>query len=314
MSRQISVIGASEGSEEILRVAEAVGRGIAEAGAVLVCGGRTGVMEAASKGAAEAGGIVIGVLPTLSPDDANPYVTHAVATGTGHARNLAVVASGDAVIAIGGEWGTLSEIAFARRLGTRDRDSELGAPQPGRHRPRDRRGRDARGRGGDRPFQLGGYRARRARIAKACDQASGVVEVGAPVRASTRSGSVPSGVSALWSSASSRSAAVVSPSFTSAHADHAVGAVQTWPGVQPSIGGMPNRVESRAIVNSVRRAAGNSSGRGKTVTAQAAAESSCVPPCSRTRPRGDRNRRSISLVGAPAAIALPRRSPVTFSP
>jgi uncharacterized protein (TIGR00725 family) len=114
---QISVIGASEGSEEILRDAEAVGRGIAEAGAVLVCGGLTGVMEAASKGAAGAGGPVLAVLPTLSPADANPYVSYAVATGTGHARNLAVVASGEAVIAIGGEWGTLSEIAYARKLG-----------------------------------------------------------------------------------------------------------------------------------------------------------------------------------------------------
>jgi uncharacterized protein (TIGR00725 family) len=114
---QISVIGASEGADEILRDAEAVGRGIAEAGAVLVCGGLTGVMEAASKGAGEAGGTVLAVLPTLSPADANPYVTHAVATGTGHARNLAVVASGEAVIAVGGEWGTLSEIAYARKLG-----------------------------------------------------------------------------------------------------------------------------------------------------------------------------------------------------
>ena len=114
---QISVIGTSEGDEEILRAAEAVGRGIAEAGAVLVCGGLTGVMEAASRGAAEAGGTVLAILPTLSPADANPYVTHAVATGTGHARNLAVVASGGAVIAVGGEWGTLSEIAYARKLG-----------------------------------------------------------------------------------------------------------------------------------------------------------------------------------------------------
>jgi uncharacterized protein (TIGR00725 family) len=110
------VIGAGEGSEEILRDAEAVGRGIAEAGAVLVCGGMTGVMEAASRGAANADGTVIGIVPTISPADANPYVTHVIATGIGHARNLAVVASGDAVIAIGGEWGTLSEIAFARRL------------------------------------------------------------------------------------------------------------------------------------------------------------------------------------------------------
>jgi uncharacterized protein (TIGR00725 family) len=113
---QISVIGGSQGEAEILRDAEEVGRGIAEGGAVLVCGGRTGVMEAASKGAAGAGGTVVGVLPTDSPEDANPHVTHVIATGIGHARNLAVVASGDAVIALGGEWGTLSEIAFARRL------------------------------------------------------------------------------------------------------------------------------------------------------------------------------------------------------
>jgi uncharacterized protein (TIGR00725 family) len=114
---QISVIGGGEGEPESLRDAETVGRRIAEAGAVLVCGGRTGVMEAASRGAAEAGGTVLGVLPTTDPSDANPYVTHAIATGIGHARNLAVVASGSAVIAIGGEWGTLSELAFARRLG-----------------------------------------------------------------------------------------------------------------------------------------------------------------------------------------------------
>jgi len=115
---QISVIGAgtSEGAPDILVDAEAVGRGIAEADAVLVCGGMTGVMEAASRGAAEAGGTILGVIPTTEPADANPYLTHVIATGIGHARNLAVVASGDAVIAIGGEWGTLSEIAFARRL------------------------------------------------------------------------------------------------------------------------------------------------------------------------------------------------------
>lgn len=114
---QISVIGGAEGDREILGEAEAVGRGIAEAGAVLVCGGRTGVMEAASKGAAEAGGTVVAVLPSLSPADANSYVSYAVATGIGEARNLAVVASGEAVIAVGGEWGTLSEIAYARKLG-----------------------------------------------------------------------------------------------------------------------------------------------------------------------------------------------------
>lgn len=113
---QISVIGASEGEEEILREAEEVGRLLAEAGAVLVCGGLTGVMEAASRGAANAGGVVVAVLPTLSPADANEHVSYAIATGIGHARNLSVVASGDAVIAVGGSWGTLSEIAYARKL------------------------------------------------------------------------------------------------------------------------------------------------------------------------------------------------------
>ena len=113
---QISVIGGATATAEALTTAQAVGRGVAEAGAVLVCGGRSGVMEAASRGAREAGGEVIGILPSLSPDDANEHVSHAVATGVGHARNLAVVASGDAVIAVGGEWGTLSEIALARRL------------------------------------------------------------------------------------------------------------------------------------------------------------------------------------------------------
>jgi uncharacterized protein (TIGR00725 family) len=114
---QISVIGAAPGKDEILRDAEEVGRRIAEAGAVLVCGGRTGVMEAASRGAEEAGGTVVAVLPSLSTDDANAHVTHAIATGIGEARNLAVVASGAAVIAVGGEWGTLSEIAYSRKIG-----------------------------------------------------------------------------------------------------------------------------------------------------------------------------------------------------
>lgn len=114
---QVSVIGAGEAEPELLEAAEQVGRGIAEAGAVLVCGGRGGVMEAASRGAREAGGVAIGVLPTSDPDDGNAHLSHTIATGIGHARNLAVVASGDAVVAIGGEWGTLSEIALARRLG-----------------------------------------------------------------------------------------------------------------------------------------------------------------------------------------------------
>ncbi len=113
---QIAVVGAGQADGELADAAEEVGRLIAGSGAALVCGGLSGVMEAASRGAAAAGGDVIGVLPTDDPRDANEHVTHVVATGVGHARNLAVVGSGDAVIAIGGAWGTLSEIGFARKL------------------------------------------------------------------------------------------------------------------------------------------------------------------------------------------------------
>ena len=118
-AHQVAVIGSSCCAEdsEAWRLAEEVGRLLAEAGVTVVCGGGGGVMEAASRGAAGAGGDAIGVLPGLSVDDANPYCTQVVATGIGHARNLAVVASGEAAIAIGGEWGTLSEIAHARNLG-----------------------------------------------------------------------------------------------------------------------------------------------------------------------------------------------------
>ena len=118
MSRppQIAVIGGGADDPELAARAEEVGRLIAEAGARVVCGGLAGVMEGAARGAAGAGGQVIGIVPGESPAEANPYVTHPVATGIGHARNLAVVASADAVIAVGGEWGTLSELAFARRL------------------------------------------------------------------------------------------------------------------------------------------------------------------------------------------------------
>ncbi len=117
--RQVAVIGSGrcERDSELARLAEEVGRRLAEAGARVVCGGRSGVMEAVSRGAAEAGGEVIGIVPGDSTEEANPFCTHVVATGIGHARNLAVVSSGDAVIAVGGEWGTLSEIGFARALG-----------------------------------------------------------------------------------------------------------------------------------------------------------------------------------------------------
>lgn len=117
--RQVAVIGGAkcESDPEVARLAEEVGRRLAGAGVTLVCGGRTGVMEAACRGAAEADGVAIGIVPGNSVSEANPYCTHVVATGIGYARNLAVVSSGGAVIAIGGEWGTLSEIGFARSLG-----------------------------------------------------------------------------------------------------------------------------------------------------------------------------------------------------
>jgi uncharacterized protein (TIGR00725 family) len=114
--RQISVVGngnCEEGSDT-WRLAEEVGGRLAEAGVAVVCGGLTGVMEAVARGAAQAGGTVIGIVPGVSVDEANPYCTQVVASAIGYARNLAVVASGDAVIAIGGEWGTLSEIGHAR--------------------------------------------------------------------------------------------------------------------------------------------------------------------------------------------------------
>jgi hypothetical protein len=117
--RQISVIGKGNPDEELAPVAEEVGRLLAEAGAVVVCGGLGGVMEAVARGATAAGGEAIGIIPWSDPAEANPHLTHVVASGIGYARNLAVVASGDAVIAIGGEWGTLTEMAFARTLDRR---------------------------------------------------------------------------------------------------------------------------------------------------------------------------------------------------
>ena len=111
---QIAVIGS--GSEHEAR-AEEVGRLLAERSCTVVTGGLGEVMAAAARGAKEAGGTTIGILPGERRSDANQWIEHVVVTGIGHARNLAVVASGDAVIAVGGSWGTLAEIGFARRLG-----------------------------------------------------------------------------------------------------------------------------------------------------------------------------------------------------
>ena len=114
MAVQVAVIGS--GAEHEQR-AEEVGRLLAERGCTVVTGGRGEVMAAAARGAKGAGGTTIGILPGETRAGANEWVDHVVVTGIGHGRNLAVVASGDAVIAVGGRWGTLAEIGFARVLG-----------------------------------------------------------------------------------------------------------------------------------------------------------------------------------------------------
>ena len=114
---RISVIGAGQASPEECRLAEAVGRALAEAGAVVVTGGLGGAMAAASKGCVEAGGTAVGLLPGRDTSQANPWVTLPLATGMGESRNSLVVCTGEAVVAIGGSWGTLSEIALARKMG-----------------------------------------------------------------------------------------------------------------------------------------------------------------------------------------------------
>ncbi len=113
----ISVIGAGRATAEQYSLAEEVGRLVAGTGAVLVCGGLGGVMAAAASGAKAAGGRTLGILPGHDRSAADPHLDMVVTTGIGHARNLAVVSSGDAVIAVGGEYGTLSEMALAAKLG-----------------------------------------------------------------------------------------------------------------------------------------------------------------------------------------------------
>jgi uncharacterized protein (TIGR00725 family) len=115
--RYAAVIGPGICPDEVAEVAHEIGRGLAQAGFTIVTGGEGGAMEAASRGAREVGGTVVGVLPGTDRAHANDYADITIPTGTGHARNLAVVASGDVVVAVGGEWGTLSEIAFAGVLG-----------------------------------------------------------------------------------------------------------------------------------------------------------------------------------------------------
>lgn len=117
MKKMIAVIGGRRTEKSLLREAEEVGRLIARKGACLVCGGLTGVMEAASRGAKSEGGITVGILPQNDSKQANPYIDIPLATGLGIGRNVIIARTADALIAVGGEYGTLSEIAFALQMG-----------------------------------------------------------------------------------------------------------------------------------------------------------------------------------------------------
>lgn len=117
VSTYIAVIGPSDAPEQIVTLAEDAGRLVAEAGAVLVTGGGSGAMEAACRAAKQAGGRTLGILPGTSRTEANPYVDVSIPTGMGEMRNALVVRCADGLIAVGGGYGTLSEIALALRLG-----------------------------------------------------------------------------------------------------------------------------------------------------------------------------------------------------
>jgi uncharacterized protein (TIGR00725 family) len=117
MNKHIAVVGASAPTEEEARLAEQVGALIGRAGAVLLCGGLGGVMEAAARGAKAANGTTIGILPGTSRADANPYIDYAIATGMGELRNFLLARTADALVALPGKHGTLSEVAMALTLG-----------------------------------------------------------------------------------------------------------------------------------------------------------------------------------------------------
>ena len=118
MALQVAVVGASRAGEELDATAEEVGAALASAGATVVCGGLGGVMEAVCRGAKAAGGLTVGFLPGTDPSEANAWVDVVVPTGMGEARNILVVRCAEVVVALGGEYGTLSEIALALRAGT----------------------------------------------------------------------------------------------------------------------------------------------------------------------------------------------------
>ncbi len=111
------VIGAGKANKELLELAEETGRLLAKNGFILITGGLGGVMEAASRGCYTEGGITVGILPTLKKEDANPYIKIPIPTGMGEMRNALIVRASDVLIAIGGEYGTLSEIALALKTG-----------------------------------------------------------------------------------------------------------------------------------------------------------------------------------------------------
>jgi uncharacterized protein (TIGR00725 family) len=113
----MAIIGGSEVSPETTRLAREVGREVAKKGAVLLCGGLGGVMAAAAQGAQEAGGVSLGILPDGDRRRANPYLTYSIATNLGHARNVLIAHSADALIAVAGGYGTVSEAAIALKLG-----------------------------------------------------------------------------------------------------------------------------------------------------------------------------------------------------
>jgi uncharacterized protein (TIGR00725 family) len=113
----IAVIGGGEVGPEVADLAREVGREVARRGAVLLCGGLGGVMAAATQGASEAGGVTLGILPDADRSRANPYLTYSIATNLGHARNIVIAHAADALIAVDGDYGTISEAAIALKLG-----------------------------------------------------------------------------------------------------------------------------------------------------------------------------------------------------
>ncbi|UCD17563.1 MAG: TIGR00725 family protein [Candidatus Zixiibacteriota bacterium] len=113
----IGVVGAGKCSKKMKEQAECIGMAIAERGGILVCGGLGGVMEAAARGAKKKKGLTVGILPGSTKEDANQYIDIAIPTGFGEARNLVLIKTADAIIALPGKYGTLSEMAFCMKLG-----------------------------------------------------------------------------------------------------------------------------------------------------------------------------------------------------